>query len=202
MKQHVLIQASSKAAASFTVPGRNLLPAREFSQLAENQIAAWLQQGGAKNLQNTGKRLREDKDRRVADALGVGNDYVQFQNFGRQQFQARICGAAHRDGPTMGRSATRNSRNDYERHKLSFASVNKYATSAHATQQFGQAIAELDQKAKKVSEAIISDSLRFNGRAPVPHARRFRLDVRIEETLSKQTHLRFRGKKIPVPLSS
>ena len=58
-----------------------------------------------------------------------------------------------------------------------------FATSSKAKELFATAIQELDAQAKRVNDAIISDSLRFSGRAPVPHARRFDLVERIVEAL-------------------
>jgi len=46
-------------------------------------------------------------------------------------------------------------------------------------------IKELNGMAKKVYESIISDSLRFNGKAPVQHARRFHFKERLEEAITK-----------------
>merc|ERR1712125_112019 len=48
---------------------------------------------------------------------------------------------------------------------------------------FGAAIEELNRGAKRVNDAIISDSLRFNGRSPVRHARPFHYRERITEAL-------------------
>ena len=180
MKQRIMNHASK--AVSLV---KQQQPKREFSQLAENQIAAWLQQGGAKNLQNKGQKIKEDKNRRVANALGVGNDYIHSKiladnNFKPESVERRI--AMDKQWEELQLTIQK----DYETNQSSFSSIQAYASSAHSKKAFGEIFEELDQKAKKVNEAIISDSLRFNGRSPVPHARRFRMEERIEEILSKK----------------
>lgn len=57
---------------------------------------------------------------------------------------------------------------------------------------FQKRIQQLNQISKLVNDAIISDSLRFNGRSPVPHARPFHLEERIYEAI---TGTRKRGTK-------
>ena len=156
---------------------------RQFSQIAENQIAAWLQQGGAKNLPK-GKKLQGDRHQQVASALGVGNDYTHSKilsdnNIKPESIERRL--EMDRQWEDLQQAI----RQDFDKQRSSFASISEYASSSHAKKLFAEAFAELDHKAKKVNDAIISDSLRFNGRSPVPHARRFRLEERIEETLSK-----------------
>mmetsp|Transcript_32377 Transcript_32377/g.78687 ORF Transcript_32377/g.78687 Transcript_32377/m.78687 type:complete len:185 (-) Transcript_32377:1707-2261(-) len=159
---------------------------RQFSQLAENQIAAWLRQGGEQDLQNKGKKLEGDRHQKVASALGVGDDYIHSKilsdnNFKPESIERRL------DLDKKWEELQYAIRKDFEVHQGSFPSVEEYAKSSHAKDQFEEAIAELDAKAKKVNDAVISDSLRFNGRSPVPHARRFRLQERIEEAIDQQS---------------
>lgn len=49
---------------------------------------------------------------------------------------------------------------------------------------FGEEINRLDKMARSLNDAIISDSMRFNGRSPVRHARRFKLEERLKEAIS------------------
>lgn len=172
----------SRSASSIMI--HNQCPTRKFSQIAENQIAAWLQQGGAKNLQNKGKKLERDKHRQVANALGVGDDYVHSKilsdnNFKPESIERRL------EMDQKWEDLQQAIQEDYTENRSLFVSIQDYTKSSHAKGLFGEAIAELDAKAKKVNDAIISDSLRFNGRAPVPHARRFRLAERIEEAIDE-----------------
>ena len=65
----------------------------------------------------------------------------------------------------------------------SMASVDQFIQQHKS--QFAEKMQDLDFQAEKVNEAIISDSLRFNGRSPVPHARRFVVEERMREALNE-----------------
>jgi hypothetical protein len=42
---------------------------------------------------------------------------------------------------------------------------------------------KLNAMAKRVNEAITDDSMRFNGRPPVPHARPYKLEESVKEAI-------------------
>eukprot|EP00977_Amphora_coffeiformis_P021775 scaffold9895_cov156-Amphora_coffeaeformis.AAC.1 len=155
--------------------------------MAENQIKAWQEKGGENSLQNKGKKLQSDQHMHVANALGVGHDYVHSKiladnNIKPESIQRRID--LDRNWQTL-RGELQNAYHaaNQKRTQLSPA---KFSHSQLARVMFETRMQELDEKAQKVNQAIISDSLRFNGRSPVPQSRRFRLQERILEALEEE----------------
>ena len=61
--------------------------------------------------------------------------------------------------------------------------VDEFVQDKKTKDQFGDEMDRLDRLAKSLNDAIISDSMRFNGKSPVKHARRFRFDDRLREAL-------------------
>ena len=61
--------------------------------------------------------------------------------------------------------------------------VDEFVKARSTAETFGEEINRLDKMAKSLNDAIISDSMRFNGRSPVKHARRFTLEERIKEAI-------------------
>jgi hypothetical protein len=59
--------------------------------------------------------------------------------------------------------------------------LSSFATSAANRDRWLERMNKLDKMAASVNEAIISDSLRFNGKSPVTHARPFVLEERLRE---------------------
>lgn len=165
---------------------RYRFPARYFSGIdvvIENKIKEWQAKGGEDTLPK-GKRLQGDKHRELANSWGVGADYTHSKiladnnikpesierrlKLDRQwnELKIRIQQAFQQQNPQM--------------------SPGEFAKSALAKELFAQDIEGLDRQAKKVNDAIISDSMRFNGRSPVAHARRFRLEERVLEALREE----------------
>jgi hypothetical protein len=73
--------------------------------------------------------------------------------------------------------------------------IDEFIKSPDARDKFEAAIKQLDLFAKKVNEAIISDSMRFNGRSPVQHARRFHFEEKLREALTSTSTNQFAGQK-------
>jgi hypothetical protein len=65
--------------------------------------------------------------------------------------------------------------------------IDDFIKSPDVRDKFEAAVKQLDLLAKKVNEAIISDSMRFNGRSPVQHARRFHFEERLREALTSES---------------
>lgn len=165
---------------AFVAPSQFCFRRHVSNILAENQIAAWLEQGGDKNLPNKGKKLKEEPHRYAANALGVGADYVHSKiladnNIKPASIERRL------DLDKNWEQLQREIQLDFE--KVGSLSIQDYVQSARVRERFGDAMAQLDVKAKRVNDAIVSDSLRFNGRSPVRHACRFQLQERIQEAL-------------------
>lgn len=146
--------------------------------MAENKIAEWLRKGGADNLKGKGEKLKIDLHQSIAHSMGLKNDYTHSKilkdnNFIPESIQRRSM-LDESWSNLKGEIQT-----DYQRSSLTVEEYTKQCRLGH--NKFRQRIEDLDKLAKKVNDAIISDSLRFNGRAPVKHARRFKLDERIKE---------------------
>ena len=62
-------------------------------------------------------------------------------------------------------------------------SAEEFAVSQSTRDQFEEEMEQLNKMAKKVNDSIISDSLRFNGRSPVRHARKFNFEERVREAI-------------------
>ena len=93
----------------------------------------------------------------------------------------------------MGKTASQNSsglqRETSERRKNEvdeIISVEEFSQSNLARDIFEEDIKKLDQQAEGVNNAVISDSLRFNGGSLVRHADPFKLEERIVMALSSQ----------------
>ena len=59
----------------------------------------------------------------------------------------------------------------------------EFAASESIQEEYREAMAKLDEMAKRVNAAILEDSMRFNGRSPVAHARRYRLEERLKDAI-------------------
>mmetsp|Transcript_20155 Transcript_20155/g.35498 ORF Transcript_20155/g.35498 Transcript_20155/m.35498 type:complete len:196 (+) Transcript_20155:97-684(+) len=165
-------ESSSEVSRSFSV----------VDKIAENQIAKWLKEGGAENLKNKGKELPVDRHRHVANSLGLGHDYVHSKiladnNIKPESVQRRI------DLDRAWEQVQREIQTEYAKVSTTI-SAEDFSRSEAARSRFERDMELLNQQAKRVNDAIISDSLRFNGRSPVRHARAFHLEERIKEALN------------------
>lgn len=142
--------------------------------VTENQIAAWLQKGGDKDLKkknNKGKNPPQDNKEKskdgqqqqphhqyyLANALGVGNDFVHAKiladnNFKPRSIQLRLELDQKWDEL---QNVIRNDYYDNAAKEEEESSVQEYAKSARAKALFAQAMAALDEKAKQLNHAII-----------------------------------------------
>ena len=155
-----------------------------WDKMVENQINSWKRKGGQDASSHHGKRLPGDRNRHVANALGVGDDYVHSKiladnNIKPESIQRRL------DLDQAWQNVQKKIRNVYNNQQEESLSVAEFAVSSLAAEQFTRDMQDLNRKAKRVNDAIISDSLRFNGRSPVPHAKGFDLQERILEALEE-----------------
>lgn len=162
--------------------------------MAENQIGDWLRRGGDDALQNKGKNLdtEENRHKYAATTFGVGADYVQSKILADNnikppsierrieldkrwaKLKAEIRRAYYKES---------SSSQSQSQSPPSAPEVEEFCDSESTRESFEAAIEELSRGAKRVNDAIISDSLRFNGRSPVRHARPFHYRERIAEAL-------------------
>eukprot|EP00567_Pseudictyota_dubia_P016393 CAMPEP_0197444968 /NCGR_PEP_ID=MMETSP1175-20131217/10299_1 /TAXON_ID=1003142 /ORGANISM="Triceratium dubium, Strain CCMP147" /LENGTH=197 /DNA_ID=CAMNT_0042975847 /DNA_START=36 /DNA_END=629 /DNA_ORIENTATION=+ len=165
-----------------------------FETIVENQINAWQRKGGEDDLQNKGKKLEGgDRHRHVANSLGVGADYVHSKiladnNIKPESVQRRLDLERAWDGlkaeiRTSYREAVAAAGRGGGSTTNATVSIDEFARSGPARERFEAPMRDLDGQAKRVNDAIIGDSLLFNGRSPVRHARRFDLEERIMEAL-------------------
>ncbi|KAL3795901.1 hypothetical protein HJC23_002172 [Cyclotella cryptica] len=152
-----------------------------IDKLAENKIAEWLRSGGDEALSSSslGRRLPNDRHGSAAKTLGVHHDYVHSKiladnNIRPESVERRLqLDKAWEDLKQL-------IRRDYAD---SNCKLKEYVASADTARKFGEAIEALDEMARKCNNAIISDSVRFNGRSPVRHCRRFSFAERITEAI-------------------
>jgi hypothetical protein len=149
-----------------------------IDKVAENKIAEWLQQQGDKDLPS-GKKLSNDYHKVLAASWGVGADYIHGKiladnNIKPESVQRRLD---MDDAWTMLKERIRV---QYQKSNLS---PDEFVNSNAIREEFETEIIKLDKMVKRVNDAIIDDSMRFNGRSPVRHARRFRFEERIREAI-------------------
>lgn len=152
--------------------------------MAENQINEWLRNRGDQQIQNKGKKLLSDRHNELATSLGLQNDYVHSKiladnNIKPESIERRIKLDKQWDQLKL------QIRDSYlkERERASLT-VEQFVHQNKS--HFAPQIEDLDAQAKKVNQAGISDSLRFNGRSPVRHAKSFKLEERMLEALTDE----------------
>ncbi len=144
--------------------------------VAEAKIERWLREGGADGL--TGGAYSPDRHKDMANALGKGLDYTH----------SKIL----KDNNFLPLSVERRKRLDtlWTELREEIRECHQAAGSPPldvfletCENEFKPKIESLNALAKGVNEAIISDSLRFNGMCPVSHARPFVFEQRVKEAL-------------------
>lgn len=150
-------------------------------KVAENKIAEWLHNRGGESLKKRGE-LPIDRHKQLCYSLGVQHDYVHSKiladnNSKLESIQRRI------DLDTAWAKLKLEIQETYK--NSSILTVDEFVKEAQSTvDTFGEEINRLDKMARSLNDAIISDSMRFNGRSPVRHARRFKLEERLKEAIS------------------
>ena len=144
--------------------------------MAENKIAEWLHNKGDEGLKKRGK-LTTDRHKYLSRSLGVHDDYIHSKiladnNVRPDSLQRRIELDCSWDKLKL------QIREEYTKSRMT---MDEFVKAQSTIEQFGEKIDTLDRMAKSLNHAIVSDSMRFNGRCPVRHARRFTFDERIKE---------------------
>ena len=165
---------------------------QNYGSIAENRINQWLKEKGDEGLSNKGKPLNNDRHKTLANSLGVGHDYIHSKILAdnnirplsverRKQLDIK-WGALQESIQARFRETTANNNDSIPISQQQYPMrVNVFIL--NHKKEFVEEMEELGRLAKKVNEAIISDSLRFNGRSPVRHARPFPLEERMREAL-------------------
>lgn len=156
-----------------------------IDKVAENKIAEWLRSRGDEDAGSAGKgrRLPPDRHGELSRTLGVHRDYVHSKiladnNIRPESVERRLELDAAWEG-LRGEMRRFYADGGYE-------SIDEFAASRATRDRFEGEVQRLDKMARKVNDAIISDSLRFNGRSPVRHARRFRFEERVREAIGNK----------------
>ena len=147
-----------------------------IDKVAENQIAEWLNSGGDKGIKKGGKIKGDDmKHKGVAYGLGLKDDYIHSKILADNNIKPE-CIIRRIELDNEWTKVIKLIQKSYNKEQ-SFGkvkSIEEYIKSSIPREQFyDDHFIKLDLLAKKCNDAIISDTLRFNGRAPVPHAKRF-----------------------------
>ena len=158
-----------------------------IDKIVENKVAQWLNQGGADDLKKSdvASKAKDDKHKVLAHSLGVGRDYVHSKilsdnNFKPESVQRRL------DLEEKWDIVKKAIQNAYNNNRNSYNSVDDFLCDETMIATFQDDMEELNKMAKHCNDAIISDSLRFNGKSPVMHARSFQLVERIREALQSK----------------
>ena len=156
--------------------------------MAENQMREWLRKGGDDALQNKGKSLDTEYNRHkyAATSFGAGADYLQSKiladnNIKPPSIERRI--ELDECWEKLQVEIRKAYSKEYSKESPSAMEADEFCDNESTRELFGVKIEELNKRAKRVNDAIISDSLRFNGRSPVRHARPFHYKERIIEAL-------------------
>lgn len=156
-----------------------------IDKVAENKIAEWLHNRGDESISaQKGKKLPSDRHKDLSRTLGVHHDYVHSKiladnNIKPESVERRLALDA----------AWKKLKEEIhaEYHDMDSntqTSVNDFVALQSTRDRFEEEMKRLDQMAKRVNDSIISDSMRFNGRSPVRHAKRFNFEERIREAIS------------------
>jgi hypothetical protein len=157
-----------------------------IDKVAENKIAEWLHNRGDESLDH-GREIPKDRHKTLAHSMGLANDYVHSKiladnNIRPESVQRRM------DLDKAWDELATSMRNRYAdvRRSQTGACMSKedFVASASIQEEYREALAKLDEMAKRVNAAILEDSMRFNGRSPVAHARRYRLEERLMEAIN------------------
>lgn len=151
-----------------------------IDKIAENKIAEWLHNRGDESLQH-GKELSNDRHKTLAHSMGLGNDYVHSKiladnNIRPESVQRRM---------ELDEAWKKLSERIKSHYQVLHGEMSKeeFVTSISIQDEYRTEILKLDKMAKRVNSAILDDSMRFNGRAPVAHAKRFHLEERLMEAI-------------------
>jgi hypothetical protein len=153
-----------------------------IDKIAEDKIARWLREGGNEQLSSSskkGKPLNSDPHGHLSRSMGVFHDYVHSKiladnNIKPKSIELRL--ELDRQWDDLKREiqiAYRDSRlysiADFLRHE--------------SCQSFRSKFETLNEFVQQVNASIIEDSMRFHGRSPVRHAKKFEYESRIQEAL-------------------
>ena len=156
-----------------------------IDKVAENKINEWLRNRGDDDVTHgvgAKRQLPADRHGDLTRTLGVHLDYIHSKiladnKIKPESVERRI--ALDEDWTKLKEEIQRVYKNN------AFRSIEEFLASQVVSDRFGEKIKKLDHMAKRCNDAIISDSMRFNGRSPVRHARRFRFDERIREAIGE-----------------
>ena len=154
-----------------------------IDKVAENKIAEWLHNRGDESLDH-GKEIPKDRHKTLAHSMGLANDYVHSKiladnNIRPESVQRRM----DLDKAWDELATSIRSRYDDLRRSHNNMTKEEFVASASTQEEYREAVAKLDEMAKRVNAAILEDSMRFNGRSPVAHARRYQLEERLMEAI-------------------
>lgn len=175
---------------SCSTPNTIRFMASGIDKMAENQIAEWTRKGGPESLKGKKLSLKSDRHKPLVHSLGLQDDYIHSKilkdnNIRPDSIQRRI------DLDRAWEKLKVEIQNDFQKEQGKAStnedSVAEYIKRCQEEMKYSKEMEELDKMAKQVNDAIISDSMRFNGLSPVRHARRFdKLDERIREVLVEE----------------
>jgi hypothetical protein len=151
-------------------------------KIAEDKILRWLKEGGESDLRRHRGPLASDPHLHAARAGGVYDDYVHSKILADNKILPRSIELRQRldKGWELLRVEIQRRWKSAGRPEIGvFLERNEMCQSLRDQME------ELDLLARSVNSAIIDDSIRFGGRSPVRHAKRFFFEDRVAEALEE-----------------
>lgn len=150
------------------------------ASVAEAKMERWLSQGGADNL--SGPAYKGDRHKDAAAALGKGDDWTHSKILADNNI--RLASVERRLELDKEWQVVKGKIQHSYRAKSS-PPFSTWLSMNHGGLIWEPSIDRLNSMSKKANEAIISDSLKFNGLSPVKHSRPFLYPDRLREAIGE-----------------
>jgi hypothetical protein len=151
-----------------------------IDKIAEDKIARWLKEGGASDLPHHRGPLASDPHLHAARITNLYDEYVHSKILADNRILPKSIELRKRLD-----KGWEDLRLEIQRRWTSAGrpEIAAFLEREDLCQSLRGRMHELDLLAKAVNGAVIEDSMRFGGRSPVRHARRFVFEDRVAEAL-------------------
>lgn len=153
-----------------------------IDKIAEDKIARWLWEGGTLSSSKKGKPLPSDSHGHLSRSLGIFHDYVHSKILADNNIKPK----------SIELRLQLDQQWEHLQRQIQTAYQNSHVKSIQeflnheSCQKFRPQLEQLNEMAQKVNSAIIEDSMQFNGRSPVRHAKKLEYEQRIQEALLQE----------------
>jgi len=160
-----------------------------IDKVAENKIREWLHNrvdADTDNAKTKGKRLNHDRHKDLSRTLGVYHEYIHSKILANNNIKPESLDRRLELDSAWAQLKAEIQQTYNQRSATEGITLDEFVASQSTRFLFEDKIKLLDIKAKRVNDSIISDSLRFNGRSPVRHARRYNFEERVREAVTEE----------------